>query len=124
MTLEELERICEAIGRAIVSSTSLEQELGAVGLAHRKNAALRLLRDEQFYVLLDLKRAERDLERAYEKLTPQTDYLKEELEEALGHLQVLLLKMSQEESLRRDREALLSGFFQHSPEQGDPMESA
>ena len=62
----------------------------------------------QFYVLLQLKRAEQHAYAALDALTVDTEYLRCELEQQLQGLGVLLQKMEREEHLRRDREVLLS----------------
>jgi hypothetical protein len=67
-----------------------------------------LLEDGQFHVLLDLKRAEQHVGLALERLSPQTEYLRSELQQQLEHLRVLFEKVEREEHLRRDRDALLS----------------
>lgn len=45
---------------------------------------------------------------ALERLDENTEYLRDELEDQLGRLQVLLGKMSRDEALTRDRDFLLS----------------
>lgn len=110
MTLGELEAVCVAMNDAMMTGTSFETELENRGLRSHIAEVLQLLEDGQLYVLIDIRRAEQNLDRALAKLTDQTEYLREELEQALQHMRVLLLKTDAEEALRRDRDALLSGF--------------
>lgn len=117
MTLEELEIACAALSDAMTTGHNFEELLEYRGLRHRTSKVQELLRDGQFYVLLDLKRAEQHLEVAYDKLTPHTEYLKEELEQLRQSLHVLLLKMNRDCILRRDCYALLSDFLSEGPEE-------
>jgi hypothetical protein len=121
MRLEQLEeaekiiRLCTFVDTPFLDwlprSPLLTQQDGA--------AIKQLLDDGQFYVLLDLKRAEQHGRRALDRLTQNTEYLRSSLYEHLHSLQVLIEKVEVEEALRRDRAALLSTLPPPETEQGD-----
>jgi hypothetical protein len=115
VNLTQLERADELIRLSKFLGTPLEETfLRAASDRSFYRVVRQLLDDGQFTTLLYLKRAESFLLLASESITPDTEYLHDELEEQLLHLRVLLEKMEKEEHLRRDREALLS----LSPEEG------
>jgi hypothetical protein len=109
MKLETLERFLLYLDRALLHGPDLYFWLHQSGLPEAELKFFEhLLADGQFYVLLDLKRAEQHALLALEKLSPQTEYLREELEQHLQCLHVLFQKMEVEEHLRRDRDVLVS----------------
>jgi len=79
--------------------------------------ARHLLDTLQFYPLLRLKRAEREVLLAFEELDSDTEYLRSELEQQLRQFQVLFQKMEKEDHLRRDR-TVLSALDPTEPPQG------
>lgn len=109
MKLEDLERASEVIQISTLCGQPLEEAFKLLPHGPELYPTIRrLLDDKQFLVLLDLKRAEQHALSALERLTPDTEYLRDELEEHLCRLQTLLGKVEQEECLRLDREVLLS----------------
>lgn len=64
-----------------------------------------------------LRKAERMASYALEHITPEEEYLRDELEQHVRSVRTLLDKMSEEEHLRRDRDALLSDVSA-DPDQG------
>ena len=109
MTLEELEFADRLIREASFTGTKLAEVFEAYQRPREELERIEhLLADDQFYVLLDIKRAEQHLLFAYDRLSLQTMYLREELEGQIRQLNVLLQKIQREEHLRRDRDALLS----------------
>jgi hypothetical protein len=120
VTLEELERV-----RALLDARASfevgyaagggpkEHSLGVILVAYRVNLeqyqrGLRLHEEGQLEALTVLKRVEALLLAAHDSLTPNTEYLRDDLTQQLNGLGLLLQKMEQEEHLRRDRDALLS----------------
>ena len=109
MNLEYLELADRIIREANFVGTPLDVVFAAYQRPREEFELIeRLLADGQFYVLIDLKRAEEQVMIAFERLTPQTEYLRGELEKQLEQLHLLLQKVEREEHLRRDRDALLS----------------
>ena len=70
-----------------------------------------------FFALLEIKRAKQALARVLDRITPDTEYLRDEVTEQLRLLHVLLGKMEREKVLQQDRDAVLSAFLQ-PPDQG------
>lgn len=118
MNLQELERADQLIRLSEFLGLPLKE-----GFAHSPDGAelyprvRAIIEDHQFMMLLHLKRAENAALLAFESITLDTEYLREDLVEHLRHLQSLMTKIEQEEHLRRDREVLLS-LCSDDPEQG------
>lgn len=106
---EELRRLAQFLGCTFAEACIRSDE----DAAFSADAGF-LIDHGQFQTLLHLKRAQALGQYALEGLTHNTEYLRDELEQHLHRLQVLLDKMEAEEHLRRDREVLLS------PDPADP----
>jgi hypothetical protein len=109
MTLSQLEQAEKLLKLAHFLSCSFEE------ICRRNEVDLDFFRciqqlhdDKQFYVLLQLRRAENFAQLALDSITPDTGYLRDELEQHLRSLRVLMDKIEAEEHLRRDRKVLLS----------------
>lgn len=99
----KLVRLCQFAGAPLLEAFRRTPLLEA-----QCDVLQKLVDDGQFFVLLDLKRAEKHGLRAFSRLTQDTEYLRAALEAHLLSLQSLLEKVEVEEALRRDRAALLS----------------
>ena len=109
MKLLNLERAEQLLRLSGFLGASLEETFRRNAVSAEHYAIVQqLLDDQQFHILLHLKRSEHHALLALEELTVDTEYLRNDLEQQLHGLQVLLGKVEQEEHLRRDREVLLS----------------
>jgi len=108
MTLAQLERAEQLIRISKFLQLSLEETFRRNTESAIYPYVQQLLDDGQFYILFELKHAERHALRALEHLSADTEYLRTELEQSVCSLQALFQKVEVEESLRRDRDALLS----------------
>ena len=117
MKLQDLERAESLIKLNNFLGDPLKEMFERNGVSLELYAVVQqLLNDGQFYSLLHLKRAEHHFLCVLEHLDKDTEYLRQELEQQLQCLHVLLNKIEREEHLRRDRDVLLSSVDESSEE--------